>query len=86
MGTPRPGRETMCRTLQALAAYTTLFALLLWMVPSSTLAASANGGKLEGLVLGLDGRAAAGHRIHLIGTGGEDLAQSEVGKPHACAQ
>jgi hypothetical protein len=35
---------------------------------------------LEGLVLGLDGRAATGHRIHLISAGGEDLAQSSVGE------
>jgi len=69
----------MCPTLKSLAAYTTLFALVLWIAPPPTLAASVSGARLEGLVLDLDGRAAAGHRIHLIGTGGEELAQSEVG-------
>jgi hypothetical protein len=30
--------------------------------------------------MGLDGRAAAGHRIHLIAAGGEDLGRSAVGE------
>jgi hypothetical protein len=40
----------------------------------------AGGASLEGLVRQLDGRAAAGHRIHLIDTDGRDLAQSAVGE------
>ena len=77
---PRPGRATMCRTLKSLAAYMTLFALVLWIAAPPTLAAGGNGARLEGLVVGLDGRAAAGHRIHLIGALGEDLARSAVGE------
>jgi hypothetical protein len=70
----------MCRTLKSLAAHTTLFALMLWIVSPPNLAAGGSGARLEGLVLDLDGRAAAGHRIHLIDTGGQDLAQSAVGE------
>lgn len=70
----------MHRSLKILAAYTTLIALLLWMASPPTLAAAANGARLEGLVLGLDGRAAANHRMHLIGSDGEEIAWSEVGE------
>jgi hypothetical protein len=70
----------MDRTLKPLAAYKTLFALLLWIAVPPTLADGGGGGRLTGLVLGLDGRAATGHRIHLVGAGGEDLAQSSVGE------
>jgi hypothetical protein len=70
----------MFRTLKSLAAYTTLFALVLWISPPPSLAAGGSGARLEGLVLGLNGRAAAGHRIHLIRAGGEDLAQFAVGE------
>ena len=70
----------MSPKLKSLAACTTLFTIVLWIAPPPTLAASRNGAGLEGLVLLPEGRAAAGHRIHLIDSGGEDLAQSEVGK------
>ena len=70
----------MCRTLNSLAAYTTLFALLLSVAGPPALAAGANGARLEGLVLGLDGRAAADHCIHLIDAEGEDIARSTVGE------
>lgn len=70
----------MCRSLRSWVAYTTLFALVLWIAPPPTLAAEGGEARLEGFVLGLDGRAAAGHRIHLIGGGGENLAQSSVGE------
>ena len=70
----------MYRTLKSLAAYTTLFSLVLWVAPPPTLAAGGGGARLEGLVVRLDGHAAAGHRIHLVGAAGEDLAQSAVGE------
>jgi hypothetical protein len=70
----------MFRTVKSLAACTALFALVLWISPQPSLAAGGSGARLEGLVLGLDGRAAAGHSIHLIRAGGEDLARSAVGE------
>ena len=70
----------MCLTLKSLTAYSMLLALALWIAPPPALAAPGNGARLEGLVQGLDGRAAAGCRVHLIGAGGEDLAQSAVGE------
>ena len=79
MGAPSAGRETMYRPLETLAAYTALFALLLWLCSPPTLAAGIGGARLEGLVLGLDGRAAADHRMHLIGAEGEEIARSAVG-------
>jgi hypothetical protein len=69
----------MCRSLKSLAAFTTLFALLFWVASPPTLAAGATGARLEGLVLGLDGRVAADHYVHLIDAGGEDIARSAVG-------
>jgi hypothetical protein len=70
----------MCRSLKSLAACTTLFALALSIAPQPALAGLGGRARLEGLVLDLDGRAAAGHRIHLIDATGEDLEQSDVGK------
>jgi hypothetical protein len=69
----------MCRPLKTLAAFTTLFALVLCVASPPTLAAGVAGGRLEGLVLGLDGRPAADHRVHLIDAEGEDIARSAVG-------
>ena len=68
----------MRRTSMSLAAYATLFALALWVAPPTILAA--DGGRLEGLVMDLDGRAATSHRVHLIGAAGQDLGQSAVGE------
>jgi hypothetical protein len=69
----------MSRTLRSLAACATLVALLPWIAPPAALAGSAgSGARLEGLLLGLDGRAAVDHRVHLIDADGEDLAQSDV--------
>jgi hypothetical protein len=49
-------------------------AALLWtLVPSQALAA---GARLEGYLLDVDGRAATGHRVHLIDRDGRDVAQA----------
>ncbi|NIP94810.1 MAG: carboxypeptidase regulatory-like domain-containing protein, partial [Akkermansiaceae bacterium] len=56
------------------AAYLTIFALMLWVTPVATLAN--DGGRLEGLIVGVDGRAASGHTVHLINEQGEDAGQA----------
>jgi hypothetical protein len=48
-------------------------ALLLTLVPPHVLAA---GARLEGYVIDVDGRAATGHRVHLIDREGRDVAQA----------
>ncbi len=48
-------------------------ALVLGLAPAPVLA---GGARLEGYLLGVDGRAAAGHRVHLVDDKGEDVAQS----------
>jgi len=48
-------------------------ALLLTLAPPH---ASAAGARLEGYLLGVDGRAATGHRVHLIDREGHDVAQA----------
>jgi len=57
-----------------LAAVATVFALLLWV--ASPVLAGADGARLEGLLLGVDGRPAAAMTVHLIDTPGRDLAQA----------
>jgi hypothetical protein len=48
-------------------------ALVLGLAPAPVLA---GGARLEGYLLGVDGRAAVGHRVHLVDDKGEDVAQS----------
>jgi hypothetical protein len=51
-------------------------ALLLWSFPLSALAGP--GARLEGLVVGIDGRAGAGFTVHLIDPQGEPLARAST--------
>ena len=55
------------------AAAATIFALLVWV--ASPALAGAEGARLEGLLLGVDGRPAAEMRVHLIDDQGRDLSQ-----------
>lgn len=61
------------RTLSAVA---TIFALFAWVV--SPALARGDGARLEGLLLGVDGRPAADMRVHLIDDQGSDLAQADT--------
>ena len=56
-----------------LAAVATVLALLTWV--ASPALADADGARLEGLLLGVDGRPATDMRVHLIDDEGRDLAQ-----------
>ncbi len=57
------------------AAVSTLLALALGF-PQAPLRANAGGARLEGFLIDVDGRAAAGFRVHLIDSGGADVAQA----------
>ena len=58
---------------RSLLAAVTLVALVVGGIP-----ASAAGGRLEGLVVDLDGRPATDHRVHLIDTAGNAVADSRI--------
>lgn len=60
--------------LRNLAAAATLLSLLVWV--ASPALAGADGARLEGLLLGTDGRPAAAMTVHLIDSRGQDLAQA----------
>ena len=62
----------MSKTQSRIVARLTLLALVLALAPTSSEAA---GARLEGYVLAVDGRAADGHRVHLIDDRGQDVAQ-----------
>jgi hypothetical protein len=57
-----------------IAAYLTIFALLLWIAPAPALATSGDA-RLEGMLFGVDGRPAGNMRVHLIDEQGDDVAQ-----------
>ena len=61
-------------TVKSTAACVTILALMLWISP----AAIANDpvGRLEGLLVGVDGRPASGYTVHLIGEAGQQHSQS----------
>jgi hypothetical protein len=59
--------------LRNLAAVATVLALLTWV--ASPALAGADDARLEGLLLGVDGRPATEMRVHLIDDQGRDLAQ-----------
>jgi len=61
----------------AVACVTVLALVLVGFVPR-VVAADAPSARLEGLLIGGDGRPADGHKVHLIGTEGEGLASSET--------
>jgi len=67
----------MSKTERRIVAHLTLLILILAIVPTPTEAAGA--ARLEGVVLGVDGRAAGGHRVHLIDDTGHDVAQAMTG-------
>jgi len=57
------------RTISRTVACSTIFALLVWTLP---LALAAEGtGRLDGLVLGTDGKPAVGSTVHLIDSSGK---------------
>jgi hypothetical protein len=68
----------MCRRLIVQTRQAGLIALLLCVVLATTPVIGGSGSRIEGLVIGLDGRAAVDHRIHLIDSAGEPLAQADV--------
>jgi len=61
-------------TVKSIAACITILALVLWISPVAM--ANDAAGRLEGLVVGVDGRPASGYTVHLIDESGEDHAQS----------
>ena len=56
----------------------TVFSIVVLLAASMPLVGAAQTARLEGLVLGFDGRAAAGFRVHLIDDSGTDRAQAGV--------
>ena len=67
----------MRSSTRTLAAYLTLLALAVWIAPASALAAGGDA-RIEGLMVGLDGRPASGMTVHLIDAGGQDVAAATV--------
>jgi hypothetical protein len=65
------------RSARSIVASLTVFALLLWIAPSPALA-SGDGARLEGLLVGVDGRPASDMTVHLIDAQGNDVARAEV--------
>jgi hypothetical protein len=65
----------MNRTQSKSVARLMLVALVLSIAPAS---AAASGARLEGYLLGADGRAATGYRVHLIDGEGRDVHQSST--------
>ena len=65
------------RTVRSTVASLTVFALLLWIAPSPAMA-SGDGARLEGLLVGVDGRPASDMTVHLIDGQGNDVAQVAV--------
>jgi hypothetical protein len=63
----------MSKTHSRIVARLTLLALALALAP---LPSQAAGARLEGYVLAVDGRAADGHRVHLIDDSGRDVGQA----------
>ena len=49
---------------------------LLLALPQAPLLAGSGGARLEGFLIDIDGRAAAGFRVHLIDSAGADIAQA----------
>jgi hypothetical protein len=61
--------------LKQTAASLTIFALILWIAPSPSVASSGTA-RLEGLLVGVDGHPATEMNVHLIDAQGQDVAQS----------
>ena len=60
----------MRTTWKSAVTYLTILALVVWFAPMGAFA-SESGGRLEGLIIGTDGRAATGSTIHLIDQQGD---------------
>jgi len=69
----------MSRTQNTFVARVTLVALALTPALAPVSAQAPAGARLEGFVLGVDGRAAPGYRVHLIDATGRDVAQAATG-------
>jgi len=67
----------MHRAIRPFIALTVVIALLLWATPSP-IEASASPARLEGQVVGLDGRPAEGFQVHLIDADGAEVATAET--------
>lgn len=62
---------------KSLISLFTVFSLLLWLAPAPALASGANG-RIEGLLVGVDGRPAQDLKVHLIDGQGKAVAQSSL--------
>lgn len=71
----RPARRRELGWSRSLTSWATLVALLSLSMPSSVWSGPA-GSRLDGVVMGVDGRPASGYRVHLIDGVGNDVAQS----------
>ena len=67
----------MKRALRSAVACTTVLGLLL--VGSQFPAAASTGARLEGMLIGVDGRPAAGHRVLLVDGDGADIDATTTG-------
>lgn len=65
----------MNNTIRRMLSFTTIFALLVFLMPISALC-SDGGSRLEGLMIGIDGKPATGYRVLLIGDEGQVLARA----------
>jgi hypothetical protein len=63
-------------TVRAITSTLLTAAIVVWMLPVS--ASPGAMGRLEGQVLGIDGRPASGWQVHLVGGSGRATAQAEV--------
>jgi hypothetical protein len=67
----------MRRTTRPFIASTVVVALLAWAMPVP-LEAATNPARLEGQVVGIDGRPADGFQVHLIDSAGHEVARAET--------
>jgi len=69
----------MRTTFRSAACHFTILALVLAVSPAPMRAALPGGAGLDGIVVGLDGRPAAGYEVHLIDPAGNPAATSTTG-------
>ena len=67
----------MHRAIRSFIASTVVVALVCWALPSPV-AAATNSARLEGQVVGIDGRPADGFQVHLIDSTGSEVARAET--------
>jgi hypothetical protein len=68
----------MIRVPRSFVASTVVVALVFWALPAPAVAAAGDPARLEGQVVGIDGRPAEGFQIHLIGSDGTEVAAVET--------